>query len=386
MKILVLHIALFAFVFCTLISCNSQKKPCDESIVSDSVKIVLHDTVIKCSVDTFLNDYASIISGKEPTKYFRTVYNTDSWKKIQQSIDQEWQYVLVNKINKIKSWTDSTMHNVTSSHNLIYPFAGADFLYANLFYTNADNTVMIGLEEPGAVMVDTTDLNKFLGHVTKVYKSLYYSNHAGFFRTLSMKEELNEPDLNGTIPALLFYISKMGYSISSVKNIEIDSLGSLSFSNSTHTYACQIEYFNQDNRLRRLYYIKYDLSDYSMSSDSRLVKFLDKFNDPNVLIKSASYLMRSDNFSVIRNYLLNKSHCLLQDDSGVPFKYFDKTVWNVLLFGKYSKTIPLFKNSFQPDLRDAFQNSPVGNLPFNIGYNINHGEPILILTTCKKDK
>ncbi|MFZ4401708.1 MAG: hypothetical protein ACOYO1_16885 [Bacteroidales bacterium] len=385
MKNSILNIAFL--LFCYLIySCNSDKAKVNNNKALLIEKKIVHDTIIKCQIDTFLNDYASIISGKEPVKYFRTVYNNDDWKKIQKSIETEWQYVIVNKVKKIKPWSDSIIYNVRSGDNLIYPFAGADFLFSNLFFENADSSVLIGLEETGAIMADTNNIDMFVNHVRKVYKSLYFSNHAGFFRTISMREELNEPELSGTIPILLFYISKLGYSISSLKYIVIDSLGNLNCANTNHPYACQIEYFNTDNKIRRLFYVKYDLADYSLTRNNRILKFFDKFKEPNVLIKSASYLMHKGSFSIIRNYLINNSHCILQDDSGIPYRFFNTPDWSINLFGRYSKTIPLFEKSFQLDLKEAYQNLTVRKLPFSIGYNINHGEPNLILLTRNKDK
>jgi hypothetical protein len=339
----------------------------------------------QCVPDTFLNDYASIISGIQPEMYFKGICQTEKWIEIQRKIDIEWRYVLDNKINKVTPWADRIMYKNTSSNNLIYPFAGSDFLYANLFYKSADSIIMIGLEDPGSIMVDTTNTNNFISHITQIEKSLYFLNHAGFFRTNSMKEDLKSPNLNGTLPTMLFYIRKLGYNISSIKYLEIDSSGNPIISNASRGYGYQIDYFKSDHVIRRLFYFKYDLSDFSLSRNKMFPKFLDKFSEPNVLLKSASYLMHNNSFSIIRNYLLNKSQKILQDDSGIPSKYFSSDTWNISMFGKYTKTIPLFKNSFQSDLFYAYQNMNIGNLPFSIGYNTNHGETNLMLSIRKKD-
>lgn len=384
MKRIVLKFEVFFLIFFLLLSCSSDIDQKKTVAITKVQKKTVIPPPIKITVDQFLDDYASVICGKEPTVYFKSVCNTSAWKELKQRIDSEWGYVTKNKVNKIKPWADSIMPKVRVGDNLIYPFAGADFLYANLFYENADSVVMIGLENPGDIMADTTDSKKFLGHVSKVYKALYFSNHMGFFRTISMRNELNDSELSGTIPGLLFYIRKMGYSISSLKHFQIDTNGALSSINSKQAFACKIEYFNQDNKLRCLFYVKYDLSDNSLIKDKRMVLFLDKFSKPNVLIKSASYLLHSKNFSVMKDYILKKSNCILQDDTGLPYRFFESTEWDVNLFGTYTKVIPLFSGSFQADLRDAFKTKGKGELPFSIGYNINHGEPNLILSSRKK--
>ncbi len=370
---------------CTVDNNNQKKETINEkTTLIDSVKIVLKDSIIDFATDTLINDYASIVSGKQPVKYFRTICSNEDWNYVKSHVINEWKYVSKNKIIKIEPWADSVIQKKTASNTLIYPFAGADFLYPSLFYNDADSIVMIGLEDPGSISVDTLDFFVFLNHISKIYKSLFFSNHAGFFRTNSMKEELNEPELHGTIPPILYYISSLGYTISSLKYFIIDSSGNFSFKRDGNTLACEIDYFGSDKKIRRLFYIKYDLSDYNLGRDSSLMSFLNKFDKPSILVKSASYLMHKNNFSMIRNYILNKSYCLLQDDTGIPYKYFDKTIWDVSLFGKYSKTISIFKNNFQPDLSEAYKGSDVEKMPISIGYNTNHGEPNFILAVRKK--
>ena len=379
--------ATFAFLsvlFFALSSCTGQpghKIPGGNDSISGNPT---QGSASGLTVDTLLNDYASIISGLQPVRYFKSIYGNERFKIVQKQIEVEWQYVQENKIKKIQPWTESNMKTVTSGNNLIYPFAGADILYANLFFPQADSIVMVGLEEPGEIMADSSNQKSFISHVTKVYKSLYFSNHEGFFRTLSMREELNEPELKGTIPAMLFYIRKMGYEISSLRYLELDAKGKPVFTGNHSAYGCQVEYFSQDHVLKRLFYFKYDLSNDSLKKEPRFFRFLDGFEKPNVFLKAASYLMHTPDFTLIRDYLLAKAQCLLQDDSGIPLRDIKKNVWNLTLYGKYTKTIDLFQHKFQPSLRDAYQGPDVKSLPFSIGYNTKHGEPNLQLLTRKK--
>jgi len=60
---------------------------------------------------------------------------------------------------------------------------------------------------------------------------------------------------------------------------------------------------------------------------------------------------------------------ILQDDSGIAFHYFDPLVWDIQLYGSYTKPIPLFEEFFEQDLYEAYQTRKVKKLNFRIGYH-----------------
>jgi hypothetical protein len=80
----------------------------------------------------------------------------------------------------------------------------------------------------------------------------------------------------------------------------------------------------------------------------------------------------------MRRLILTQSVALLQEDSGIPYKYFDTMAWRVQLFGVYHQPIPLFRSKFQQDLWQAYRTYSVGRLPFNIGYHTVPGQSNLL--------
>jgi hypothetical protein len=72
-------------------------------------------------------------------------------------------------------------------------------------------------------------------------------------------------------------------------------------------------------------------------------------------IKSASYLMHKSYFSTIRNTILAKSIAILQDDSGIPYRFFNKSKWAIRLYGTYDGPIELFKDHMEEDLKAAYE-------------------------------
>ena len=85
-------------------------------------------------------------------------------------------------------------------------------------------------------------------------------------------------------------------------------------------------------------------------------------------------------FSYIRNIVLKKSKFELQDDSGISYKFFDKTKWNIQLFGTYERPIPVFSYAYQADLKAAFDK---GAKPYNFKYGYGNGRNIMLSTRIK---
>ena len=77
-------------------------------------------------------------------------------------------------------------------------------------------------------------------------------------------------------------------------------------------------------------------------------------------------------FSQIRNIVLEKSKYLIQDDTGIPIKYFKPDMFTIELFGIYEKPVKDFSESvFQQDLNIAYRDSTKykGDLNFSLGYH-----------------
>ena len=62
--------------------------------------------------------------------------------------------------------------------------------------------------------------------------------------------------------------------------------------------------------------------------------------------------MHYSTFSEIRDVVLNSSSFIIEDDTGIPFHYFDDNVWITRLHGVYEKPAKDFcKNRFQKILK-----------------------------------
>ncbi len=101
-------------------------------------------------------------------------------------------------------------------------------------------------------------------------------------------------------------------------------------------------------------------------------------------MKSASYAMFDPHFSEVSQFVLDQSRYILQEDSGIPFRYFDPSVWALQFYGAYRSPISIFKQDYQEDLAGRYESrKDIKPLPFGIGYHYQVGTSNLLFATRK---
>ena len=100
---------------------------------------------------------------------------------------------------------------------------------------------------------------------------------------------------------------------------------------------------------------------------SGFLKFCETLAPGNSLIKSASYLLHSGNFTTVRDFLLTNSATIIQDDSGIPLAYYSTKKWRFFPFGRYARTdrrIP--RDAISESYAELFRRAQP--IDFGIGY------------------
>ncbi len=373
---------LIAVVF-LLLSCmqNHASKNAGNKAINDSLPVKPKSDMPV--LDTLNDEMAAMIAGINPVNGCKDLTAEKKWTTYQQHINDNWKLVEKNKTVPIAHWREKNLDTVTSgTSTLFYPFAGADFLYANAFFPDAGNYVLIGLEPIGKLhRCDTMTKKDFLFYLEKIRSALYYSNQLGFFRTKSMEKDLNQQSLDGTLPLIVFYIRKTGHRLTGITYFNLDNKGGIvPCRQDTSTIGVRVAFFDSTMKKHQvLYYLSYDLSDQNLKKHPELLQFVKSFGNQVGFLKAASYLMFTSGFHVMRNYLLDQESAVLQDDSGIPYRFFKPSGWTVKLFGTYTQTIDLFKYKFQPDLQSAYEKQETKHaVPFRIGYNVKFNETNLL--------
>ena len=88
---------------------------------------------------------------------------------------------------------------------------------------------------------------------------------------------------------------------------------------------------------------------------SGFLKFCATLAPGNSLIKSASYLLHSGNFTTVRDFLLANSATIIQDDSGIPLGNYNSKKWRFFPFGRYAGPIAEFPGRYQQSYAELFR-------------------------------
>lgn len=300
-------------------------------------------------------------------------------------LDHAWKQFDERQLAKIRAWAPEALgpayHDTAPMY---YMFSGPDFLYANAFFPNASTYILCGTEPVGAI----PDITKIPSHalpsaLANLRKSLDSVLSWSFFITKNMKVDLRQQQLSGTLPVLYVFLARAGCTINSVELVALDKSGAFVPEGKGTTSGVRILFTGAAGQSQTLYYFTTDLADWAINVNPNFGKFCEQQGQGLTLLKAASYLMHSDNFSKVRGYLLAHSKIILQDDSGIPYRFFPKDKWDVHFYGRYQGTIKRFPKNAQLDLaKDNVAAAPPA-LPFSFGYQWQPSRSSLIVATPK---
>jgi len=310
-----------------------------------------------------VNDTARYLAGLPPSDHGRAaeLAASSTWQAHAQALGSEWDRFAPRSWLRIRSWASSELSSVGNPHSpVFYPFSGPDFIYAYNYFPQASAYLLCGLEPVGEVpdlaRIDSNSLGSLRA-------SLHTLLTAGYFVTKEMRMELR-----GTLPLMMVMLARSGCTITHLER----------FNSGVEIHFIPDGGGNE----RRLVYLTTDLSNDGLRK-GELSSRLSRFNPKNAFIKSASYLLHQNNFSSIRSLLLKQCSVIVQDDSGIPVRYFPPQQWTVRLYGAYTPPLNLFKEYFQPDLAELYAHTPTKPLDFGAGYKWNYREATLIVASSK---
>lgn len=328
------------------------------------------------------NDTARFLAGLPPSadSPLTPLTKDPSWQRHAQFFDAAFGQLEQRQLSKIRDW--AAINLAAPKPTMFYMFSGPDFLYADAFYSKATTYVLSALEPVGSVP-DLTRLPRggIGAALYDVERSMGSMLSFSFFITKMMKVDLHAGQLNGTLPILYVFLARSGKTIRDVTPIALDDRGAAYFANENPgrhaTRGVRIIFAGSDGQEKTLYYFSTDLSN-SGAKVSGFLKFCAALGPGNSLIKSASYLMHSRNFTTVRDFLLNNSATIIQDDSGIPLAFYDSKNWHFFPFGRYTGPIAKFPGRYQPAYAELFERAQP--MDFGIGYRWRPHESNLLLS------
>ena len=333
------------------------------------------------------DDTAKFLAGMMPSadSPLAPLTQEAAWQRHAKFFDTAFGQLEQRQISRIRAWADTNL--AAPRPTMFYMFSGPDFIYANAFYSKASTYVLSALEPVGSV----PDLSRLprggiASALYNVERSLGSILNFSFFITKDMKGDLQAGQISGTLPILYVFLARSGMTVKSVGPVALDDKGAAYFAGENPgpnaVRGVRIIFAGSDGQEKTLYYFSTDLSNSGVKA-SGFLKFCETLGPGNSLLKSASYLLHSRNFTTVRNFLLNNSATIIQDDSGIPLAYYNTNKWRFFPFGSYLGPIDKFPGRRQPSYAELFRRAQP--IDFGVGYRWRTHETNLLLSVRLAD-
>ncbi|MBN2777849.1 MAG: hypothetical protein JXR36_09410 [Bacteroidales bacterium] len=359
-------------------------------IVSIAIAFLFSQALLYSQQDSVViskyEEFALFVTGQEfPASNTDTTIDKTFWTEYQLKINEDWPSMDSSRLTPMRNWSQEAIYpSIDETKMLFYPFSGPDFLHAYVLFPDASDYLFLAQEQLGEIPDlthaserDLSDyLDKFYYSIRDIYKRSY-------FITGRMNTDLHNARVKGVLPVIMFFMAQTGHIIHDVKYEKLNSDGTFTeITNVTGRFSAtecvKISFSEADNeQVKTLRYFRCDISDSGFTSTPAFYAYLDGLDNVNTYVKSASYLLHYGTFSKIRNIIIDNSDALLQDDTGIPYKYFDLEEWTAKLFGVYVKPISDFTSPYlmQNDLKAIYDKGEnIDSLPFSLGYHWRTGE------------
>ncbi|WP_035611560.1 hypothetical protein [Haloferula sp. BvORR071] len=354
-----------------LAACGPSKPPRGQTLTAEPVREEFTPVDGQATAD----DIARFLAGR-PVRHgaaLSQMQQTGNYRSHAEEMATKWRVFASKRTARQREWSNSTMAPIIGNpRTLLYPFGGPDLLYATALFPQASNYVLLGLEPPGGLPnLDNADPDAVMSSLGRLNTAMDAQLKTGYFITKDMKNDLSGGPLPGVTPILLASLSLMDATVENVQGV-----------NAAGRSAVEIQFRLPGGGSRRATYVAGDVSNGGFNSSYR--GWLSSYSGCVGYFKAASYLMHDSGFSGIRDWMLSNCHAVVQDDSGIPYRYYDSSKWDIHLFGNYDAPIELFAKHSQADLRAAY--NAIGGGPalsFGSGYAMRPGDANLMIAVRK---
>jgi hypothetical protein len=343
---------------------------------------------------TAANDIARLLAGKpvDQTSALKDVMEAPAWKAHAEQFDRVWKSLETDRLPAMRRFEASELNNPVSRRRVsLYPFGGPDVLNVVTLFPHNPVYILIGLEPIGTLPDETalrTDLDRLLDSVRESLGSLFQRS---FFITREMDRSLRGQMFSGVLPAMLVQLARLDAEILNVSPVQVAEGGVLVPWDRTKVTARAVRnrgveiLFRRagEQAPRRLYFFSVNLGP-RLAANRAFLTYLDRTAPFVTFFKATSYMPHQKGFHTICEKVLATSETILQDDSGIPFSYYQSPDWQLQLYGAYEKPYGSFHYLEQPDLRRAYSAPGAAKpLEFRIGYGFSKVPSNLLLARRK---
>jgi len=340
------------------------------------------------------NDVARLLAGMPATSSstLKDVMEAPAWKTHAEEFDRAWRTLEAERLPAMRRFQTTELSSPRNRERvMLYPFGGPDVLNALTLFPDNPTYILIGLEPIGTLPDATvlrTDLDRLLGSTRESLSSLFQRS---FFITREMDRSLRGQKFNGVLPDILVQLVRMDAEILGVAPVQVAEGGVLAPWDRANVGAKAIRNRGIEIIFRRaghtapqrLYFFSVNLGP-KLNGNRAFLTYLDRTAPFVTFFKATSYMPHHKGFRTIRKKVLETSELILQDDSGIPFSYYQTPEWMVQLYGEYDKPYGSFQYLEQEDLQKAYAvPGAAKKLEFRIGYGFSRIPSNLLLARRK---
>jgi len=349
------------------------------------------------------NHYARFIAGMAvPQGELAAFQRRPAWVEYSRSFDQSWRNLNKRLLIPQRQWAERELGAAASSDSSVfYPFSGPDFANVHAFFPRARTYVLVALEQLGEIprFAEMND-GQFKSYFQSMKSSLRDLLNINYFNSSHMDAEIEKTQVKGVLPVLLFMLARSDAQVLDVRYWtmgmdgrvrefpalgttarEFPALGTADL-DLNNIQGIRISFNaagSEGDHPQTLYYFRLDLSNQSFDRNRRFLSFLRGLGPFTTFMKSASYVMFDNKVSTARQFVLDHSRYIVQEDSGIPLKYFEPTLWSLRFHGRYVRPISAFSEKYQKALASVYKaDKRIKPLPFGFGYYFKPGEANLM--------
>jgi hypothetical protein len=345
-------------------------------------------------LDRYPDDVARFLAGlpAQPGSALAGLQQSAAWAGYSRDLDRAWSHLETQLLVSARAFQGQSLAGI-STNCLFYPFSGPDSLMATTFFPQARVYVLVGLEPagtlPDADRLARQDLSTYLSRERATVASLLGRS---FFVTRQMDRQFRGQVTDGLFQPILHLLVRTGHTILGFRYIRLDDSGApVERAADYHApgiignKGIEIDFRpDADGSVHKLVYLSVNLSDERLRDNRPFLTFVSGLKGSTTFLKATSYMVHKPEFSILREQVLSNSVAVLQDDSGIPYRFYSAPAWRVQLYGDYVRPYGSFRWLEQPDLRQAYRTAGPQPLAFRIGYGYGRVPSNLLLAVRAK--
>ena len=344
------------------------------------------------------NDTARFSAGLKgrPGGPFEEFERTPAWQDYAKGFEETWAQFEKTQAEPMRAFEQKELASSSPPPKdsfVFYPFSGPDVLYMTGFFPGRSLYVMVGLEPAGTLPAPSSfEAAKIVSEVEGWTKSVRSIFKRSFFVTSEMDAQFRGRLADGSLESLCLLLARSGYTIEGIRHGNLTEEGAFTDYNAATAGVdakgkpkkpLGVEVAFRRGPLgdpQKIFYFSAKLGSDFKTNPPGFSRFLLSLGHPDTLIKSAQFIMHWPGMGDMRNQILETSRLILEDDTGIPFKYLQPPTWDVKLYGEYSAPDKPFKTWYQKNLVKAFEDpAKVTPLGLQLGYGAGRRPSSLIL-------